>query len=282
MMPSARLRRPTSSYLLIYGSALVICTFSLIPILWGVSTSLKTDAKVYSIPPAWVPEPVTFENYWQVFTNSAMLRYFKNTAIVSFSSMAISLVIGVLGAYGFSRYRFPGAKTLLASILFTRVLPRVTLIVPFYITLRNLRMLNTYQGMILIYLMVVMPISVWLLKGFFDNVPYEIEEAAIVDGCSPLGLLTRVVLPLSTPAIAAVGMYSFILAWNEFLFALLVSTDATTRTISVGLAFFIDEAGIHWGPLMAASILMSIPAVIVFTLSQRLLVKGLSEGSVKG
>jgi ABC-type glycerol-3-phosphate transport system permease component len=143
-------------------------------------------------------------------------------------------------------------------------------------------MLNTYPGLILVYLMVVMPISVWLLKGFFDNVPREIEEAAIVDGCSAVGMLLRIVIPISIPAIAAVGMYTFILAWNEFLFALLMTTDATTRTISVALAFYIDEAGVHWGPLMAASVLMSIPAVAVFSISQRSLVKGLSEGAVKG
>lgn len=267
---------------IVYASSLLICLFSLVPILWGVSTSLKTDRDVYTMPPAWLPKPVTLSNYLGVLTNSAMLRYFRNTAIISFGSTAISLVIGVLAAYGFSRYKFPGAGTLLGSILFTRVLPRVTLIVPFYVTLRSLRLLNTHQGLILIYLMVVMPISVWLLKGFFDNVPREIEEAAVVDGCGPLGLLLRIILPISTPAIMAVGMYAFILAWNEFLFALLVSTDKSTRTISVGLAFYIDEAGIHWGPLMAASVLMSIPAITIFTLSQKLLVKGLSEGSVKG
>jgi ABC-type glycerol-3-phosphate transport system permease component len=130
--------------------------------------------------------------------------------------------------------------------------------------------------------MVVMPISVWLLKGFFDNVPREIEEAAVVDGCSSINLLLRIVIPISLPAIVAVGMYTFILAWNEFLFALLMTTDARTRTISVALAFYIDEAGIHWGPLMAASVLMSIPAAIVFAISQRHLVRGLSEGAVKG
>ncbi len=277
---ATRLR--TSTKIVVYASAVLICTFSLVPILWGVSTSLKPDSQVYAIPPEWIPQPLTFGNYLDVIHDSAMLRYFRNTAIVSIGAMSISLVIGILAAYGFSRYKFPGSKTLLMSILFTRILPRVTLIVPFYVTLRNLRLLNTFPGLILIYLMVVMPISVWLLKGFFDNVPYEIEEAAIVDGCTPLGLLLRIILPISTPAIAAVGMYTFILAWNEFLFALLVTTDRTTRTISVGLAFFIDEAGIHWGPLMAASILMSIPAIVVFTISQKLLVKGLSEGSVKG
>jgi ABC-type glycerol-3-phosphate transport system permease component len=211
-----------------------------------------------------------------------MGMYFLNTTFIACGATGISLVIGIMAAYGFSRYKFPGAKTILWSILFTRILPRVTLIIPFYITLRNLRLLNTYPGLILVYLMVVMPISVWLLKGFFDNLPYEIEEAAIVDGCSPVSLLTRIVIPISMPAIASVGMYTFILAWNEFLFALLMTTDSKIRTISVALAFYIDEAGIHWGPLMAASILMSIPSIIVFSLSQRHLVRGLSEGAVKG
>jgi ABC-type glycerol-3-phosphate transport system permease component len=265
-----------------YAVIAAICAFSLFPIVWAIGTSFKTQAQVYALPPEWIPSPLTFENYRQVVVNSGMLRYFFNTAIISLGATVISLIIGILAAYGFSRYKFPGAKTLLWSILFTRVLPRVTLIVPFYITLRNLKMLNTYPGLILVYLMVVMPISVWLLKGFFDNVPREIEEAAIVDGCSAVGMLLRIVIPISIPAIAAVGMYTFILAWNEFLFALLMTTDATTRTISVALAFYIDEAGVHWGPLMAASVLMSIPAVAVFSISQRSLVKGLSEGAVKG
>lgn len=274
--------RRTLLRVLVYAIAVLFCVFSIGPVVWGLSTSFKSESQIFQIPPSFIPHPATLSNYVQVVTNPAMMRYFLNSAIVSVGSVAVSLVIGVLAAYGFSRYKFPGAKTLLATILFTRVLPRVTLIVPFYITLRNLHLLNTYPGLILIYLIVVMPISVWLLKGFFDNIPYEIEEAAVVDGCSPFRLLLSIVLPLSGPAVAAVGMYTFILAWNEFLFALLVTTTNATRTISVGLAFYIDEAGVHWGPLMAASILMSIPAIIVFTLSQGLLVRGLSEGAVKG
>lgn len=277
-----KIRKLDALQLAAYVLIAAICCFSLFPIFWAIGTSFKTQAQIYALPPEWIPSPFTWANYIQVILNSGMLRFFFNTAIVSIGATAISLTIGILAAYGFSRYKFPGARTLLWSILFTRVLPRVTLIVPFYITLRNLRLLNTYPGLILVYLMVVMPISVWLLKGFFDNVPREIEEAAIVDGCSSIGMLLRIVLPISVPAIAAVGMYTFILAWNEFLFALLMTTDASTRTISVALAFYIDEAGVHWGPLMAASVLMSIPAVIVFSLSQRSLVKGLSEGAVKG
>jgi ABC-type glycerol-3-phosphate transport system permease component len=267
---------------LLYLSAGVLSLFSLIPILWTLSTSLKTHQAVYALPPLWIPNPLTFKNYLEVLSNSTILRYFLNTAIIATGSTAIALAIGIFAAYGFSRFPFPGNRILLWSILFTRILPRVAIIVPFFITLKNLSLLNTYPGLILVYLMVVMPLAVWLLKGFFDNVPYEIEEAAIMDGCSPLGVLFRIVLPLSAPAIAAVGMYAFILAWNEFLFALIMTNDASTRPISVGLAFFIDEAGISWGPLMAASMLMSIPAIAVFTLFQTQLVKGLSEGAVKG
>jgi ABC-type glycerol-3-phosphate transport system permease component len=211
-----------------------------------------------------------------------MLRYFLNTAIVSVCTTALSMLVATLGAYGFSRYRFPGSNGVLGFIMFTRVLPRVTIIIPFYVTLRQLRLINTYPGLILVYLMVVMPVTIWMLKGFFDSIPYEIEEAASIDGCSPVKMLFQIVLPICLPALAAVGMYAFILSWNEFLFALIMTNDKATRPISVGLAFYIDEAGIHWGELMAASALMSVPAMVVFSLSQNMLVKGLTAGAVKG
>ncbi|TDF93263.1 carbohydrate ABC transporter permease [Paenibacillus piri] len=267
---------------LIYFSALVLCSFSVIPILWGISTSLKPENKVYVQPPQWIPEQITWEHYAAILKSKDMLRYFYNTSVISAGVTILALVIGILAAYGFSRYKFPGRNMLLWSILFTKIFPRVVIIIPFYITLKNLQLLNTYTGLILVYLMVVLPIAVWLLKGFFDNIPYEIEEAAIMDGCTVFGLLWRIMIPVSLPAIAAVAMYSFILAWNEFLFALVFTNGMSKRPISVGLAFFIDEAGIHWGQLMAASILMSIPAIVIFTLSQKLLVRGLSDGAVKG
>ena len=267
---------------LIYVSAFIIASFSILPILWGVSTSLKTSDKVYSQPPKWLPEPITFEHYLSVLNNGQMLKYLLNTTVIAFGTTILSLVVCILAAYGFSRYKFPGKNVLLISILFTKVLPRVIIIVPFYIILRNLDLLNTYFGLILSYMIFVIPIAIWLLKGFFDNIPYEIEEAATVDGCSPLGLLIRIIIPISLPTIAAVGMYSFILAWNEFLFALVFTSGAAIRPLAVGLAFFISEEGIKWGELMAASILMSIPAIIIFSLSQKLLIKGLSDGGVKG
>jgi ABC-type glycerol-3-phosphate transport system permease component len=277
----SRVRRVDVKALPIYLSALVICVFSLVPILWGVSTSLKPTAAAYTRTPTWIPNPITLEHYQAVFAGR-MPRYFLNTTIIALGSTAVALVVSLLAAYGFSRYKFPGRGTLLWSILFTKILPRVTIVVPLYVTLANLSLLNTYAGLILVYLLVTMPISIWLLKSYFDNIPFEIEEAAVMDGCNPLGVLTRIVIPMALPAIAAVAMYAFILSWNEFLFALVMTTNADVRTVSVGLAFFIDETGVQWGQLMAASILMSIPAVIVFTAAQRLLIAGLSEGAVKG
>jgi ABC-type glycerol-3-phosphate transport system permease component len=167
-------------------------------------------------------------------------------------------------------------------VLFIQLFPRVVVIVPFFVTLRFLGLMNTYQGLVLTYLMVIFPVAIWMIKGFFDNLPREIEEAAVIDGCSLPRLLWSVIIPISKPALVAVAMYSFILAWNEFLFALMFTNGLTVRPLSVALAFFIDENGIHWGQLMAASVVMSIPSILVFTFAQRLLVRGLSEGAVKG
>lgn len=267
---------------LLYFSAAVLALFCIIPILWGFSTSFKFETDVYATPPQWIPQHFTFANYLEVFNNPAMLRYFLNSSIISVGCTVLSLIIAVLAAYGFSRYRFAGKQVLLWSILFTRILPRVTIIIPFFVLLRDLRLINTYPGLIWVYLIIVTPLAVWLLKGYIDSVPYEIEEAAIVDGCSPLKILTHIILPIAMPAVSAVGMYAFILAWNEFLFAFVMTNGISVRPISIGLAFYIDEGGIHWGPLTAASMLMSIPAFIVFGLFQKRLIQGLSEGAVKG
>ena len=278
----SRPRRIQWNSLFIYLSAILICSFSILPILWVISTSFKPQNEVFALPPNWLPIHTTLDNYFKVITNPDMLRYFLNTIIIAAGSTMVSLLVAVGAAYGFSRYRFPGSGTVLVSIQLSRVLPRVVLIIPFFVTLRKLHLFNTYGGLILVYLMIGMPISIWLLKGFFDNIPREIEEAGIIDGCSPLGVLLRIVIPIARPAIGAVGMYSFILAWNEFLFALVLTSDISTQPISVGLAFYQHEHGISWGPLMAASVLMSIPAIVVFSIFQTHLVKGLSEGSVKG
>ena len=277
-----RTLRTVGRYALVHGLGLVVVAFSVLPLLWGVSTALKLPQDVYAFPPVWIPESITFENFVAVVQNPTLIRSFFNTLIIASATTLAALVVGVLGGYGFSRYRFPGRNTLLWSVLFTKLFPRVVVIVPFFVMLRNLQLMNTYQGLILVYLMVTFPVAIWLLKGFFDKIPVEIEEAAIVDGCSLPRLLWNVVIPMSRPALVAVAMYSFVLAWNEFLFALVFTNGLERRPLSVALAFFIDENGIRWGELMAGSIVMSLPAILVFSFSQKLLVRGLGEGALKG
>lgn len=259
---------------------LLLVIFSLAPILWVASTAFKQSNEIYNL--AWIPLHPTLENFKSVLSDNSMLRYFLNTAIIAVCTTIITIFVATFGAYGFSRYGFPGSRGVLAFIMFTRILPRVTIIIPFYIILRQLKLLNTFPGLILVYLTIVMPVTIWMLKGFFDDIPHEIEEAAAIDGCTSVKMLLQIVLPICKPGLAAVGMQAFILSWNEFLFALIMTNDSATRPISVGLAFYIDDFGIHWGELMAASLLMSIPAMIVFSLSQNMLIKGLSAGAVKG
>lgn len=267
---------------LVFISSMIIVTFALVPFLWAIVTSFKNEFQVYAARPSLIPNPVVLDNYRAVVGNRLMVSYFRNTVIVALASTVISLLIAVFASYGFSRYRFPGRTPLLFSILFIRLLPRVALLVPFYVILSRLRLVNTYRGLILVYLIIGMPIAVWLLKGYIDALPYEIEEAAVVDGCGPFEIIFRIVVPQIAPALASVGMFSFLLAWNEFLFPLTLAKDSSTRPLSVALAFYIDEFGVQWGPLMAASVLMSIPALIFFSFAQKYIVKGLSEGAVKG
>lgn len=274
--------RTIGKYMLVYGFGMFFVLFSTLPLLWGLSTALKVPSEVYAFPPTWIPKTITFENFLLVVQNQNLIRAFVNTLIIASGTTFIALVVGVLGGYGFARYRFPGRNTLLWSVLFTKLFPRVVVIVPFFVTLRNLQMMNTYHGLILVYLMVTFPVAIWLLKGFFDKIPIEVEEAAVIDGCSLPQLLWHVIIPMSLPAMVAVAMYSFILAWNEFLFALVFTNGLDRRPLSIALAFFIDENGIRWGELMAASVVMSLPAIIIFSFAQKLLVRGLSDGAVKG
>ena len=274
--------RTVGKYVLVYGLGMFFVLFSTLPLLWGISTALKIPSEVYAFPPTWIPKTFTFDNFLSVVQNQNLIRAFFNTLIIASGTTLVALLVGVLGGYGFARYKFPGRNGLLWAVLFTKLFPRVVVIVPFFVTLRNLQMMNTYQGLILVYLMVTFPVAIWLLKGFFDKIPVEIEEAAVIDGCNLPQLLWHVIIPMSRPALVAVAMYSFILAWNEFLFALVFTNGLERRPLSIALAFFIDENGIRWGELMAASVVMSLPAVIVFTFAQKLLVRGLSDGAVKG
>jgi len=273
-------RRGVSAFVYIGAGVLVI--FSVVPFLWILSTSIKLPPEIFTSPPRWIPSRPTLNNYLAVVRDARMSHYFVNSVIIASLSTAFALVAGISAGYALSRFRIPFRRTMYLTILFGRMLPTASLMVPFFIVLAHLHMLNTYPSLSFVYLVTTLPLSVWLLKGFFDSVPQEVCDSALVDGCTRLGVLTRIVVPISRPAIFAVGMYAFIQAWNEFILALVLTTDSSVRPVSVGLALYLGEYYVDWGGLMAASALMTLPPIIVFLLFQRQLVAGLSEGAVKG
>jgi ABC-type glycerol-3-phosphate transport system permease component len=209
-------------------------------------------------------------------------RYFLNSVIISSGSTALALLLAVFASYGFARFRFRGKRAAQAFILVGQLLPTAAIIVPLFMTLRYLDLVNTYLGLILVYTILTLPLSVWMLTSYFRAIPVELEEAAIIDGASRLSILFRITLPLSLPGVVAVLVYAFVTTWNEFIFALVLAQDSQVKTLPIGIAEFTGEFTTDWGAVMAASLLMTLPIAIVFFALQRLFVGGLTAGAVKG
>ncbi len=265
----------------VHCCAIALAIFSLLPILWIISTSLKLPSEVYAIPPRWIPRSPVITNYIEVLANRRILHYFANSTIIAGFSTVIALILATFGAYGFARFKFIGKESLAIIILFNQMLPLIIVIIPFYIMLQRLHLLGTYRGIILVYLVITLPVSVWLLRGFFQNIPKELEEASFIDGCSRFTALWRVILPIAFPAVIAVGLYSFTMAWNEFTLALIL-TDQGTRTIPVGLAYFQQEFLTDWGGMMATSAVFTLPVLLLFIYFRKKLISSMVEGAIKG
>jgi ABC-type glycerol-3-phosphate transport system permease component len=245
-------------------------------------SSVKPVAELYTVPPGWLPLAPTFDNYWNVLTRSNIPRYFLNSIIISAGATAIALALAILAAYGLARFPFRGRGSAQVFVLVGQLLPTAAIIVPLYVVLSALDLVNTYWGLILVYLILTLPLSVWMLMGYFATIPIELEEAARIDGASHLGVLLRVTLPLALPGIVAVIIYCFVTTWNEFIFALCLATDSRTKTLPVGLAEFSTEFNTDWGAVMAASVLMTAPICLLFFALQKLFIGGLTAGGAKG
>lgn len=265
-----------------YSLAIVFSAVALFPFGWMALSSIKSLPELYTVPPTWLPGNPTLENYSKVLFESNVPRYFLNSVVISVGATAIALLLAILAAYGFARFRFRGRRMLLASILISQLLPTATIIVPLYIILSNLGLINTYAGLILVYLIHTLPLCTWLLVGYFRSVPFELEEAALIDGASRLLILFRIVLPLSIPGVVSTLVYCFISTWNEFIFALVFATDSRVKTLPIGLAEFTTEFNTDWGAVMAASMIMTMPVILLFFGLQRLFVGGMTAGATKG
>ena len=263
------------------GFLLVLAVFNLVPILWMVSVSLKPDSDIYSLPVGLLPRSPILQNYIEVLQDPRMIGFFLNSVIVTVGSTAACVVLSFLAGYGFSRHTFRGKRLLLSYFLYSTVLPQAIIVVPLYMLLIQLRMHGTYQGLIFAYLAISLPLGVWLFSLFFETVPIELEQAAQIDGCGTFRLLWKILVPLLAPCSFAVSIYSFVLAWNEYLLPLIMSSGSMAP-LTVGLASYQQETLIDWGHIMAAAFLMTIPTAIFFMAFTRHLVSGLSAGAVKG
>ncbi len=260
----------------------IMLVWTLVPFYWMAVTSLKKDREIYGFEATLIPRQPTLVAYQRLFRETPFFKYLRNSSIIAVTTTAASLVFGCLGAYALARLRFPGRALIARGLVFTYLVPPALLFIPLFAVMSTLRLTDTYEGLILAYLGFTVPFCSWLLMGYFRSVPLELEEAALVDGCSRLGTLVRVILPMSLPALAVVAFFSFTQSWNEFLYAQVFVNTVEVRTITVGLTMFIIEDVFFWGPMMGAALLSAIPPVVVYLVFQRWVVKGLTLGAVKG
>ena len=275
----ARVRRIASDAM-VYSILVLAGAIAVFPVLWGVVTSLKTDRAIAEFPPRWIPDPATLEHYRQVA--GAMGGYVLNTGIVAGLTILATIAIAAHGAYAAARDDFPMKRFLLFVILSTMMIPGVAVLVPLYVVASHLGLFNTYSVLVIIYSAWLIPMVIWLLRGFFETLPRELEDAAIIDGCSRLGVLYRISGPLVLPGISASAIVVFIFVWNEFILALSMTTSEDLRMVTVGVYYYITAYGIEWGKLMAAVCLALLPVLFVFVVLQKGFVQGMTSGATRG
>ncbi|MDB5506146.1 MAG: carbohydrate transporter permease [Devosia sp.] len=264
----------------------ILLIFTVVPIAWMFITSLKTGFAAMQYPPQWWPAAPTLENYTRLLdtrdsVGQDFLRYFFNSMYVSVLTTILAILVAVPAAYAFSRFSFPGRTFLFFAVLMRNMFPAVVFLVPLFILMRVLGLVNTHGSLILTYLTFGLPLAIWLLKGFYDNIPIQLEQAARIDGATRFQAFFFIVMPLSTPGIIATAIYSFIGAWNEYIYAYTFLTRQDQMTLPVGIQRFFSENATDWPGLMAATFMMSVPVVVLFLVLQKYFVRALTEGAVK-
>lgn len=265
------------SYALL-GIAVILVLF---PIYWMVITSLKLPREIYRVPSLW-PNTFTLANFEKLLADGSFMLAIRNSLIVSTIVTLISVTISSFAAYSMVRFRYRFRGVIGRLILFAYLTPGSLLFIPLSIVMAQLRLGNSLVGLVLVYLTFSLPLSTWLLQGYFRGVPRELEEQGMIDGLSRFGALIRIVLPLSAPGIAAVAIFTFTGAWNELLFALVLITSDSQRTAPLALSYLITSDVLPWGPLMAGAVISSVPLMVLYFVAQRFMVAGMTEGSVKG
>jgi len=266
----------------VWAGMLLALAATLFPFYWMVNTSLKPQSEVFQSPPTFVSANWTMAGYLQIWASRLIGRFFLNSAIVSIGSTLLAMALSALAAYGFSRFRMRWERPLILVLLFTQMLPGTLLIIPYFQLMAKLHLINTYLSLILAYVSFALPFSTWMLIGFFRSIPLELDEAAMVDGCGRIGAFWRVILPLSVPGLVAVAIFTFLLAWNAYVFALVLTTDPKMFPLSVGIANMLGEYQVLWNEMMAAAVLATLPVFVLYGFLERYLVQGITAGALKG
>jgi multiple sugar transport system permease protein len=255
--------------------------FAAFPVFWMLSSSFKKNSEIFAYPPKIVTEGFSLDAYLVILTDPVKLRFFGNSYLVALSVTALTLIVAVLAAYAFSRYEFKGGKGLNLVILSVQAVPPITLLIPFFALMVTLRLYNTYQGLILTYMVFTLPYAIIMMTAYFNTLPKELDEAAKIDGAGPMKVLTRVLVPISVPGMVSVGTYTFMIAWNEYLFALTLTRTEDMRTVPIGIQLLMGQHSYEWNEMMAMSILGSLPVLLLFLFFQRYFIGGLTSGSLK-
>lgn len=278
-----RRRKPgSSSSWLVYAALIAASVFALLPIFWGLSTSLKPLQEISAFPPRWIPEAPTLNNWLRGVFSGRFVQYLSNTVLVVAISLAICTLFAAHAAHAAVRFDFRGKSTILSLMWATIMIPGVAIIVPLYTLAVDVRVYDTIWVLVLVYSAWLIPTLTWLLRGFVENIPVELEESARIDGCSRIQAFYRITFPLLGPGIVAGGLLVFIFIWNEFILGYSLVLSDKNRMVQVGVYFFVTEIGIDWGPLMAAALGSTIPIVVAYALMQRAFIQGLTGGAVKG
>lgn len=275
------MKQTRSTRLVLMLMQLLLAVVVLLPFFWMFSVSLKPSAEPFAIPARLWPDNPTIDNYVTAF-RPEFRTYFLNSLVVSLSTVAITVTLGLLAAYSFTRAQLAAISALVGLVVLAQMFPHSAIIIPIYKMMRSADLLNTYWSLILAYVSVTLPVAIWMLRGFLLKLPAALEESAAIDGATPLRVFWDIVVPLSRPGLIATSVYVLIVTWQEFLFALSFTSTKEMRTLPVGLNDFIGQYGIRYGELMASSVMVSLPVMAVFFFLQRYFVAGITAGAVKG
>lgn len=265
-----------------YVILLAMIVIAVFPAVWMLSTSIKSPTELFDNPPEIIPDEPTMGNYLAVLQNTKMYQAFLNSIVITACVVLLTLVISVLAGYGFARFHFKGSGVLKVGLLFGQMIPSVVIIIPLYFLFSKMKMLNTRGALVVADMALTIPMGVIMLSSFFESGPRELEEAAKIDGCTGIQALFRVVLPVAKPGMISVAIYTFIHAWEEFLFALNLTTSSKMRTLPIAISMFSGEFSVDWGATMAAAAVVALPVLLIFLLCNHYFVQGMADGAVKG